>query len=141
MAPGRGAGPSVGEGMVRLPATTAAGGGTAMRSSGGSLLDRLGEAVAHPEHRLDVALPDLLPDVLDVGVDRALVRLESQAAHRVEQLGTREHSAWLARHQGHDLELALRQIDASAGDARLHPWHVQLDVRADADHVRWHRSA
>src|SRR2546421_3498354 len=87
-----------------------------------SSLRRLGEAVAHAEHRLDVLLPDLFPDVLDVRVDRALVRLEGNASHGVEQLRTGENPARLPRHQSHDLKLAFGQIDTAAAEARLHAW-------------------
>src|SRR5438105_2316936 len=146
MAAARRGGPTAGEGMARRPATTPGGASWPATRSGPSLasglgrrlpslLGRLGEAIAHAEHRLDVLLADLLADVLDVGVDRALVRLEGHTPHRIEQLGSREHAARLTRHQSHDLELALGQVDAAAGEAGLHPWHVQLDVRADADHV------
>src|SRR5207253_777344 len=133
---GRSAGPIAGVGMVRLRATTTDGASWPARRSnpslaGGlgrrppSLLGRLGEAVAHAEHRLDVLLADLLADVFDVRVDRALVRLEGNAPDCVEQLRARKHAARLARHQSHDLELALGQVDPAAGEARLHAWHVQ----------------
>src|SRR5438128_5615200 len=104
--------------MARLPATTAAGGPVLVSIRGpDSFLGRLGEAVADAEHRLDVLLPDLLPDVLDVRVDRALVRLERDAPHRVQQLRPREDPARLPRHQSHDLKLALGQIDAATGES------------------------
>src|SRR5438105_4410287 len=100
------AGPSVRVGTVRPLATTAAGGPAVAPSRDRcSSLSRLGEAVADSEHGFDVRLPDLLPDVLDVRVDRALVRLERNASHRIEQLRTREYPARLPGHQGHDLEL------------------------------------
>src|SRR5260370_21893183 len=125
MAPARGAGPNAEEGRARPPATTAVFDTAARRAS---FRRGFGEAVAHPEHRLDVALPDLLPDVLDVGVDRALIRLEGHAAHSVERLGAREDPARFACPQIDELELALRQIHTAATEARLHPRHVQLDV-------------
>src|SRR6266566_8302808 len=98
-------GPSVQVGTVRLPATTA-GGGQALDPSRalGSFFGRFREAVADSEHRLDVLLPDLLPDVLDVRVDRALVRLERNASDRVQELRARENTARLPRHQSHDLK-------------------------------------
>src|SRR5207302_2831221 len=109
--------PSVRVGTARLQATTAGGGRAVVPSRGlDSFFGRFSEAVADAEHRLDVLLADLLPDVLDVSVDRALVRLESHAPHRVQQLSSGEDSARLPRHQRHDLELALRQIDAAAAD-------------------------
>src|SRR2546422_4015209 len=115
--------------MARLPATTAAGGPASVSIRGpDSLLGRLREAVADAEHRLDVLLPDLLPDVLDMRVDRALVRLERDASHRVQQLRPREHPARLPRHQRHNLKFALRQIDAAAAESRFHPRHVELDA-------------
>src|SRR5438132_6815442 len=93
-------GPSVRVGTVRLPATMAAGGRAVVPSRGlGSFFGRFSEAVADAEHRLDVLLPDLLSDVLDVGVDRALVRLERNAADRVQQLRPYEYPARLPRHQ------------------------------------------
>src|SRR5712692_5510985 len=121
--------------MARLPATTAGAASWQARRSNPSLasgpgrrrpspLCRLGEAVADSEHRLDVLRTDLLADVLDVGVDRALVGLESDASHGVQQLRAGEHPARLARHRGSDLELALGQIDAAATEARFHPRHV-----------------
>src|SRR2546429_8457862 len=104
-------GPSVRVGTVRLPATTAGGGRAVVPSPGlGSFFGRFSEAVADPEHRLDVLLPDLLPDVLDVRIDRALVRLERNASDRVQQLCAREHPAGLPRYQRHDLQLSFGQI-------------------------------
>src|SRR5438309_11430307 len=93
-------GPSVRVGTVRLRATTAGGDPAVVPSRGlGSFFGRFSEAVADAEHRLDVLLPDLLPDVLDVSVDRALVRLERNASDRVQQLCAGEHPAGLAGHQ------------------------------------------
>src|SRR5438552_18503632 len=92
-------GPSVRVGTVRLPATTAGGGRAVVPSRGlGSFFGRFSEAVADAEHRLDVLLPDLFPDVLDVCIDRALVRLERNAPHRVQQLLPREDPARLPYH-------------------------------------------
>ncbi len=56
-----------------------------------SSFGRLRETVTDSEHGEDVLRPagpwlDLPPDVLDVGVDRPLVRLEGHAFDRVEQL-------------------------------------------------------
>src|SRR5437016_11581795 len=109
MAEGRSrAGPSVQAGTARLPATTAGGGQAVVPSRAlGSFFGRFSEAVADAEHRLDVLLPDLLPDVLDVCIDRALVRLERNAPHRVQQLRPGEHPTGLAGHQRNDLKLAL----------------------------------
>src|SRR5437899_12355906 len=97
MAEGRNrAGPSVRVGTVRPQATTAAGGRAVVPSRGlGSFFGRFCEAVADAEHRLDVLLPDLLPDVLDVGIDRALVRLERDASDCVQQLSACVHPAGL----------------------------------------------
>src|SRR5438874_13725180 len=96
------AGPSVRVGTVRPQATKAAGGTVLVPSPGlGSFFGRFSEAIADAEHRLDVLLPNLLPDVLDVCIDRALVRLEGDAPHRVQQLRPREHTARLPRHQSH----------------------------------------
>src|SRR5438874_8773639 len=114
MAEGRNrAGPSVRVGTVRPQATMAGGGRAVVPSRGlGSFFGRFSETVADAEHRLDVLLPDLLPDVLDVGVDRALVRLERDASHGVQQLRARENTARLPSHQRHDLKLSFGQIDA-----------------------------
>src|SRR5438552_3158701 len=121
--------PTVQGGTARLPATTAAGGPALVSIRGpDSFLGRFREPVADAEYRLDVLLPDLLPDVLDVRVDRALIRLERHAAHRVQKLSPGEDPARLPRHQGHDLKLALRQIDAAAADPRFHSRHIELDV-------------
>src|SRR5439155_14690702 len=122
-------GPSVRVGTARLQATTAGGGRAVVPSRGlGSFFGRFSEAVADAEHRLDVLLPDLLPDVLDVCIDRALVRLERNAPHRVKQLRPGEDPAGLPRHQSHDLELALGQVHAPAAEPCFHPLHIQLNV-------------
>src|SRR6266576_3406140 len=102
--------------MVRLPATRV-GGGPAAGPSAASSRSRFGEPVADAEHGLDVLSTDLLADVLDVRVDRALVRLEGDTAYGVQELRPGEYAARLAGHRGHDLELALGQIDAAAAEA------------------------
>src|SRR5437016_5873013 len=112
------AGPSVRMGTVRVQATTAGGGQAGVPSRGpGSFFGRFSEAVADAKHRLDVLLPDLVPDVLDVGVDRALIRLERNASDLVQQLRARHYTARLPRHLRHDLEFALRQIHAAAAES------------------------
>src|SRR2546430_5001723 len=120
--------------MVRLRATRV-GGGRAVVPSAASSLSRLGEAIADAEDGLDVLLADLLADVLDVCVDRTLVRLKGNAAYRVQQLRSREHSTGLSGHRGHDLELALGQIDPAAGKSRLEARHVPLDIQSDSDEI------
>src|SRR5450759_2603477 len=92
-------GPSGVAEMARLPATKGAG-GVAADPSRASSLWRLGEPVSDAEDGQQVPRPsrvrlDLFPDVLDVRVDCALVRLESDPAHGVEQLRPREHAARL----------------------------------------------
>src|SRR5882672_10063948 len=75
-----------------------------------SSLRRLGESVADTEDGEDesgrsrIGL-DLLPHVLDVGVNRPLIRLEGDAADSVQELSACEHPARLARHRRHELEL------------------------------------
>src|SRR5205807_2141555 len=110
----RSAGPTGGSvGTARLPATTMAAASLQATRSDPSLSsgpglrlpscrNRFGEAVTHAEHGLDVVRTDLAADVLDVRVDRALVRLDRHSSHRVEQLRSRKHPSRLARHQGHD---------------------------------------
>ena len=68
-------------------------------------------------------------------VDRALVRLECNPAHRVQQLRAREHAAGLPRHRGEQLKFRLCQVDADAAEPRIHPRHIELDVGADSNHV------
>src|SRR6266700_1006517 len=118
-------------GTARPRATTAAGASlpaTRSSPSAASGLDRpplssqcrLGESVADAEHRLDVLRSDLAPDVLDVRVDRALIRLECQAANHVQELRASENPTRLPRHHRDDLKLAPRQIHAPAGETRFH---------------------
>jgi hypothetical protein len=117
---------------VRPPATTAACVGVVVPSrcsSGGWV----GKPVADAEdgqnksRRPRVRL-DLLSDVLDVSVDRTLVRLEGHASDSIQQLRTSEHPARLPRHRGQQLKLSLRQIDAAAPDSGFHSRYVELDV-------------
>ena len=61
---------------------------------------------------------DLAADVLDVGVDRSLVRLERHALDGVEQLRPREDPPRLARELEQQPELGRREIDAPVGDGR-----------------------
>src|SRR5258708_10388404 len=84
------------------PATTVAAGPEAVPSAGSFRRRRLGEAVSDPENRQQIARGprvglDLAPDVLDVSVDSALIRLERHAAHRIQQLRAGEHPARFAR--------------------------------------------
>src|SRR6476659_1370055 len=72
----------------------------------------LGECIADPSHRPDVARLggiglDLVSDVADVDVDRALVGLERVVvvADELEQLGTREHPTRLRREVAEQVEL------------------------------------
>src|SRR5205809_8139123 len=111
------------------------GGGPVAGPSPASSRCRLGEAIADAEDGLDVLLSDLLADVLDVCVDRTLVRLKGNAAYGVQQLRSGEHSTGLSGHRGHDLELALGQIDPAAGKSRLEARHVQLDIRSDSNEI------
>src|SRR5260370_10736183 len=79
---------------------------------------------------------DLSPDVLDVSVDRPLVRLECHPSHSVQQLPPREYPSRLPRHGSHHLKLRLVQIDASAGDSGFHPRYVKLNGPTDSAHDR-----
>src|SRR5579859_2588680 len=106
-------GPNAVAETVRPPATTV-GGGRGAAPSADSLFLGLGESIADAKNSLDVVLADLFPDVLDVRVDRALIRLERHASHRIEQLSAGEHPPRLPCHRGQDLELALGQIHALA---------------------------
>src|SRR5437879_8620205 len=125
--------PSAPAGTARLPATRAAGDPVLVPSPGlGSFFGRFSEAVADAEHRLDVLLPDLFPDVLDVCIDRALVRLERDASDCVQQLSACEHPAGLPCHQRDDLKLAFGQVHTATADPRLHAGQIELDVSADA---------
>src|SRR5258708_33080266 len=67
---------------------------------------------------------DLSPDVLDVSIDRPLVRLECDPMHRIQQLRPREYPARLPRHGSQRLKIGLVQIKASAGQPRFHPRDV-----------------
>src|SRR5258708_14321075 len=56
----------------------------------------------------------LSPDVLDVSVDRPLVRLECHPSHRIQHLRPREDPARLPRHCTHTLKLGLGQLATPA---------------------------
>src|SRR4029079_9829275 len=78
------------------------------------------EAVADAVDRQQVARRawlglELAPDVLDVGVDRPLVRLERDPVDGVEQLGAGEDPAGLGGERREELELRGRQLDRAAG--------------------------
>src|SRR5437867_12957325 len=107
--------------MARPPATTTAGGSPAIhlsptRASGPGRRppSRLGEPIAHAEDGLDVPGADLAADVLDVRIDRTLVRLERHSAHGVQQLRSREHAPRLAGHRGGELELRPGEVRGAA---------------------------
>src|SRR5438132_2353058 len=106
--------------------------GRAGRTGRASLVG-LREPVADAIDRLEVAGRrrqglDLPADVLHVRVDGALVRLERDAADRLEQLGAREDAAGLGGKRGEELELRRRELDGPAGDGRLEAWHVEDEV-------------
>ena len=61
---------------------------------------------------------ELAADVLHVGVDRALVRLEGHAVDGVEQLRPGEDPAGLAGERREQRELGRRELDAAAGHRR-----------------------
>src|SRR6185312_7726034 len=97
----------------------------------------LGDAIADGVYHLDEAraggiVLELSPDVLDVRVDRALVAVEGDAVHRVEELRPGEDAAGLASHRGQELELGGSQLDRPAGHRRPQPRHVE-DELADLD--------
>ena len=84
---------------------------------------RLGDAVADAVDGQDVARLarvrlELPAEVLDVRVDRPLVRLEGDAVDGVEQLRAGEDAARLAGHRGQQRELGRRQLDGRARDRR-----------------------
>src|SRR5256886_9646407 len=70
----------------------------------------------------------LAAQVLDVGVDGALVRLERDPANGTQQLSAAEDPPRLTRHGRQQLELGRRQLDPPPGDRQLHAGHVELDV-------------
>src|ERR1700737_3122033 len=116
---------------VRPAATTVAvrdlatrAGPTRAPSSPGGSRPRVRESVSDAKHRQQVPGIvrvgfDLPPQVLDVRVDRALVRLKSDASNRAEKLRAAEDTAWLARHRGQQLELGRGEVDAPPGDGKL----------------------
>src|SRR5437773_5056133 len=105
-------------GMARRPATTADVGAAATCSGrAGAARSRavVREAISHAVHREQVARLarirlELPADVLHVRVDRALVRLERDAVHRVEELRPCEDAARCARERGEELELGRREL-------------------------------
>src|SRR5204863_604833 len=121
----------VAAGTARSPATTAAADArspTVRRS-----LVQIREAVADPVDRKQIARSrgirlQLVPDVLDVRVDRALVRFECHAVHGIEELRPREDPTRFARHRGYELELRRRQLDDAVADRRAHPWHIEREI-------------
>src|SRR5918995_7283172 len=83
------------------------------------------EAVADAVDRLHVAglarlRLDLAAQVLDVGVDRPLIRLEGDAVQHVEQLSPREDASRLPGHRGQQLELAGGELYRPAVDGHTH---------------------
>jgi hypothetical protein len=63
---------------------------------------------------------DLLPQVLDVGVDGALVAVVGVALQRLEQLEAREDAPWLRREGVQQIELRARERKRVAGQAATH---------------------
>src|SRR5438093_12373914 len=91
------------------------------------------EPVTDAEYRQQVAWIvrirlHLAAQVLDVGVDGALVRLERDPANGTQQLSAAEDPPRLPRHGRQQLELGRRQLDSAPGDRQLHAGHVELDV-------------
>lgn len=77
----------------------------------------VGELVADAVHGQEVPRTsrirfELAPDVLDVGVDRAIERVDLDAADGVEQLRAREHPARLAGERREQLEFGPGQVEA-----------------------------
>src|SRR5262245_39386999 len=98
------------------------------------------EAIADAVHRQQVARRprlrlELAANVLDVGVDRPLVRLEGDAVDRVEELGPGEDPAGLRRERRQQLELRGGEIDRTTGDVDPHPRQVERDVAGTDDVV------
>ena len=143
-APGRGprvpGGPHE-AGGARPPAPVGSGRGGRARygpPASGSVTRRLrfGQRVADAVDRQHVAGSghvrlELAAQVLDVPVDRPLVRLQAEAVDRVEQLPAREHAPGLAREGGEELELGRRQGDGPATHGDPMPPQVELEVADD----------
>ncbi len=71
---------------------------------------------------------ELAADVLDVGVDRALVRLEGDAVDLVQQLRAREDPPGLAGHGRQERELGGGQLHRLVASGDAHARHVQAQV-------------
>src|ERR1700693_6307894 len=90
---------------------------TRRRPDRGSSL-RVREAVSDAVGREQVvrrswAWLDLSPDVLDVRIDRSLIRFEGDAADRAQQLRAGEDPSGLARHGCEQLEFGAGEIDGA----------------------------
>src|SRR5438270_9454825 len=97
------------------------------------------EPVPDPVHREEMARLagirlELSADVLHVRVDRAFVRLECDAVHRVEELRPREHAARLAGERRDELELGGGELDVAVPDPHAHARYIERNV-ASADDV------
>ena len=116
---------------ARSPATTAV--AFASRPSPGVSLVELGKAIANSVHRQQVSRArgirlELVPNVLHVRVDSALVGFERHTVHGVEKLRAREDAAGLSSHRGDELELGRREIDDAVRHGRAHPRDVERDI-------------
>src|SRR5438093_7043574 len=86
---------------ARSPATTT--GADASSSVACRSLVELGEAIAHSVHRQQVPRArwirlELVPNVLHMRVDSALVGFERHSVHRVEELRAREDATGFSSH-------------------------------------------
>jgi len=77
---------------------------------------------------------ELATDVLHVRVDRALVRLERDAVHGVEQLRPGEDPAGLPGERGEQLELGRREVHLTVAGAYAQPRDVEGHI-GGADHI------
>src|SRR6266542_2726770 len=120
------------------PRATTVGAASAVAWPRSGRIAGVGEAVAHAEDGEQIARRvrlrlELATDVLHMGVDRALVRLEGDAMHRIEELGAREHASRLAGHRGEELELRRGELDPPPGRGDPHARDVELEVAGPAD--------
>src|SRR5262245_5899962 len=82
---------------------------------------RIRQPISDPEHREQMSRRsrlglDLPADVLDVGIDGALVGLERDTVNRVQQLRSGEYATGLSGHRRKQLELSGCQLDTSPTD-------------------------
>jgi hypothetical protein len=69
-----------------------------------------------------------------MSVDSALVRLERNALHGIQELRPCEYAARLPRHRRQQLKFSFGQVDATLSESRFHAGHIELDV-TDPDDI------